>query len=530
MTGDGIRGSASSSTSSISVAASPTRPRAGQEAATPRSSTAGATAGILSAAPKRGAAPSRQSLSVKPKGRDATQFKGLSSTQGPREPSATGAPLINELPPEIRLHLMRFLAPVDRRAAGQVCTEWRSLANDDSFLGGLFEGADNPGAVCETLKKDGKTIAEISSISAMWGALFRGLADPYFVADMRDRGKSALEIRRIARLLKKPVENRTSSDLFHTGVITCDHVYFCENMAYEQDLWAFAEMRSDDGIKAIARGFFKAEWCIEHSFDSILGNTGLVLNKNRIFFNLGVEQLKALGKKLERAGWNITDALALGLARRNMESTVLALIDLGAKVDATAPRSGTTALHDAASGHPDLVEILIKNKADINAKDVSGSTALHFASSHSARLLIEAGADINSQNKRGETPLHYGGSEKTKLLVAAGAKVDVPDNRGKTPLHNIPEWRMRYDASDKEGMEQQAIALIENGADIYAVDHAGHRPVCVTKAHPLWHPDLFALVQKLEQQAFEQGKTATPPRAQSNVPKPIAQIARYMFG
>ena len=56
--------------------------------------------------------------------------------------------------------------------------------------------------------------------------------------------------------------------------------------------------------------------------------------------------------------------------------------------------------------NPKVVLSLIKNGADVNARNVYGKTPLHCTTnSESALLLIEYGADINIQNYSGKTPL-----------------------------------------------------------------------------------------------------------------------------
>ena len=51
----------------------------------------------------------------------------------------------------------------------------------------------------------------------------------------------------------------------------------------------------------------------------------------------------------------------------------------------------------------------MKGKADINAVDKSGNTALHYAcyrNPQAAKYLIEGGAEVNLKNGEGKTPLH----------------------------------------------------------------------------------------------------------------------------
>lgn len=62
-------------------------------------------------------------------------------------------------------------------------------------------------------------------------------------------------------------------------------------------------------------------------------------------------------------------------------------------------------------GDTAAVESLLAGGVEVDSRDGSGCTALHFAadrgSSEVARLLLLRGADINAQDEDGQTPLHY---------------------------------------------------------------------------------------------------------------------------
>jgi ankyrin repeat protein len=107
--------------------------------------------------------------------------------------------------------------------------------------------------------------------------------------------------------------------------------------------------------------------------------------------------------------------------------------------------NGWTPLHYAAKrGRTDLAELLLANKADVNAKDTGGATPLLWAAKHGHKdmveLLLAGRADVDAkESRRGQTSLHFAAEEGHKdvaeLLLANRANVDARDNIDATPLH-----------------------------------------------------------------------------------------------
>ena len=94
-------------------------------------------------------------------------------------------------------------------------------------------------------------------------------------------------------------------------------------------------------------------------------------------------------------------------------------------------------------GKLDIAKMLIRQGADVNARDASGETPMHYAAARStpnlARLLLENGADVNSADAMDQTPLHFaaiwsGQTRTPEFLIGSGAKVNVEDKDGNTPL------------------------------------------------------------------------------------------------
>jgi ankyrin repeat protein len=96
----------------------------------------------------------------------------------------------------------------------------------------------------------------------------------------------------------------------------------------------------------------------------------------------------------------------------------------------------------AKNGDKATVRALIQKKADVNAAEPDGTTALHWASYHddleSADLLLRAGAKVNAVTDLGATPLwaasQNGSSAMVRRLLEAGANPNLALLSGETPL------------------------------------------------------------------------------------------------
>jgi uncharacterized protein len=74
----------------------------------------------------------------------------------------------------------------------------------------------------------------------------------------------------------------------------------------------------------------------------------------------------------------------------------------------------------AMAGNPDLVELLVKYKANLNTRDEAGAGAFHYAAARGhtdvVEMLVELGAKINIENRQGMTPL---------MVAAADGKIEI---------------------------------------------------------------------------------------------------------
>ena len=161
-------------------------------------------------------------------------------------------------------------------------------------------------------------------------------------------------------------------------------------------------------------------------------------------------------------------------AEQRDKASVRTLLQTGVHVNA-AQVDGTTALHWAAY-HDDaeMVALLVRAGANVSTVNRYGASALAEACTNGnaaiVKLLLEAGADANTTMKGGETVLmlaaRSGNAETVKALFARGADPNQRERLGQTALM----W------AAAEGHAAVARALIEAGADVNARLDYGFTP------------------------------------------------------
>lgn len=89
--------------------------------------------------------------------------------------------------------------------------------------------------------------------------------------------------------------------------------------------------------------------------------------------------------------------------------------------------------------------------------------------------LIERKADLNAQNRQGKTALMYGAKrpniESTLALLEAGAKIDIADNNKNTALH----------IAARNGFKRILEVLISYKADVNVQNNDGETPIMLAK-------------------------------------------------
>ena len=139
------------------------------------------------------------------------------------------------------------------------------------------------------------------------------------------------------------------------------------------------------------------------------------------------------------------------------------------------------------------IEVLLEAKADVNAQDQDGNTALHRAlyhrNSQSINMLIEAGADLLKKNKHGQTPFsmcltHSGSSYALNKMIEKGVlkayKEAAEDPHAMLDLL----YRAVSDTSDSHFIVRHILSEVEN---INALVDKGRSPLHSAVSHNQEH-------------------------------------------
>jgi len=140
---------------------------------------------------------------------------------------------------------------------------------------------------------------------------------------------------------------------------------------------------------------------------------------------------------------------------------------------AAALGAATSELADAImKGNKQTVRTLLQQKANVNAPQTDGTTALHWAvrldDLDTAEMLIRAGANVSAVNRVGATPLQLaalnGNAAMIEKLIKAGANANAPlTKEGDTALM----------MAARTGKSDAIKVLLDNGAQVNAKETWG---------------------------------------------------------
>ena len=171
------------------------------------------------------------------------------------------------------------------------------------------------------------------------------------------------------------------------------------------------------------------------------------------------------------------------------------VISKGAKVNTLCSEDdGQTPLHVAAElDHPDVIRVLVKRGARIDAKNRDLHTPLHRAvycgSPLAVRVLLELGADVTCTDRLRDSPAYaasrLGNIDGLRPFLDAGLDFNDRDVEGRTILHvAVRRGILGGGFSSDRGLGMVGFLLDNGGVGIInAQDSSGGTPLHVAGVH-----------------------------------------------
>ena len=127
---------------------------------------------------------------------------------------------------------------------------------------------------------------------------------------------------------------------------------------------------------------------------------------------------------------------------RRARASACAWVAIAALSSVTLGAAGPPVIDAVKSGDVQAVRALLQKRADVNASEADGMTALHWAARNndvaSARVLLNAGANAKAATRYGVTPLalaaQNGSAPMLELLLKSGADANATMPEGETVL------------------------------------------------------------------------------------------------
>ena len=144
-----------------------------------------------------------------------------------------------------------------------------------------------------------------------------------------------------------------------------------------------------------------------NTIEATRGDSGLILAMREGSMKVFPVLLNARGIDLEQQARNGDTALMIAAFKANMPA-VQALLAKGAAVN----KSGWSALHyAAASGDSEIVKVLVKQGAELDARSPNNTTPMMMAARggfiYSVKVLSDAGADASLKNDVGMSAIDF---------------------------------------------------------------------------------------------------------------------------
>src|SRR5580700_2351797 len=225
--------------------------------------------------------------------------------------------------------------------------------------------------------------------------------------------------------------------------------------------------------------------------------------------------------------WQVGDLPHNGDKRKMRVPHILSACGVVLMASVAAFGAVSSPVADAAQkGDKAAVRALIQQKADVNAAQADGATAIQWAAYRNdlqmADALIAAGANIKLANREGATPLYlastHGSAPMIEKLLKAGADVNQLGPEGETPLMLV----------SRTGNLDAIRVLLDHHADVNAKDKL-RGTTALMWATDQSHPDAVKLL--VEHGAAVGAQTEIDTRnARNNLANTVKQRLHSSFG
>ena len=264
---------------------------------------------------------------------------------------------------------------------------------------------------------------------------------------------------------------RNIPGIFHTAALIVVLLFAPVSVraASEQDLVAEVNQRGVDGSTPLQWAVYEGDVAEVRRLLDAGADVSLANNYGATAMGLAAEvgdtgMLKLLleaGADADSPNADGQTALLAVARTGNVEAAEL-LLDYGATVDAREQWGGQTALMWAsARRHPRMIEFLVSNGADINARSIDRDYQRH----------VTAEGRPKNMDSGGLTPLLYAARENcmacVDVLLENGADIDLPDPGGVSPVL-VAIMNANWDLARQ---------LILAGADVNQWDIYGETPL-----------------------------------------------------
>ena len=208
----------------------------------------------------------------------------------------------------------------------------------------------------------------------------------------------------------------------------------------------------------------------------------------------------------------------------------LSLIAAVSLVTALSLNAADTRLADAMEAQQkETVLSLLQQKADVNAAQPDGTTALHWAARQddveAANLLIRAGANVKAANRYGATPLSLAATNGTAAIVEAILKAGEDPNAVVSTTGDTA-----FMMAARTGKTDAILAFLNHGADVNKTNNDGQTPLMWAAAAK----NAAAVKLLIEHKADVNAKThqAPPPKPLDTIfsaPYPVGGMTALLF-